>query len=80
MVFDLMVTNGLGTVQSTAAILAVTATQPAVGADKRQLAGLMAATYSAGCINGAGQGPIVVAPDGDVVGSAVPFRFFRPRP
>jgi Immunoglobulin I-set domain len=74
-VFDVVVTNGLGSVPSAAATLTVTATQPAVGTYKRQLASLLAATYNAGCVNGTGQGPIVVAGNGDVSwgGGSIPL-------
>jgi hypothetical protein len=55
----------------------VTDTPPAAGTYKRALAGLLAATYNVGCVNGAGAaaGPIVVAANGDVSwdGGAMPL-------
>jgi hypothetical protein len=66
--FDVVVTNNLGSVNSAPATLTVASAPPVAGKYKRELAALMAATYGAGCTNaaGAGAGPIVIAANGDL--------------
>jgi hypothetical protein len=75
--FDVVISNNLGSVTSAQATLTVTDAPPVAGTYKRQLAGLIAATYAVGCTNAAGAaaGPIVIAANGDLSwdGGAMPL-------